>query len=71
MTKEDNKEKFIEMLGEALKLYSREPVEKLTYVRENSKEFVEITYTNGYKKYADISHDSCITVMRDVFQEMV
>lgn len=71
MTKEDNKEKFIEMLGEALKLYSREHVEKLTYVREDSKEFVEITYTNGYKKYADISHDSCISIMKDVFFAMV
>ena len=66
----ENKERFIDKLGVILMLYSREKVIKLEYIKENSRECVEITYTNGYKKYVDITGDSCIAIMSDVYKAM-
>ena len=63
----ENKKKFIEELGGILMMYSREKVEEFKYITENSKEFVEITYTNGSGKYVNITGDLCIVVMRDVY----
>lgn len=67
----DCKEKFVAMLGNALKLYSREEVDSMRYVIRGERELAEITYTNGYKKYVDITCDSCIAVMSDVYKAML
>lgn len=67
----ENKERFIDKLGEILMMYSREEVAELKYIRKNETEFVEINYTNGYKKYANITGDSCIAIMSDVYRAML
>ena len=65
----ENKKKFIEELGKILMLYSREKVIELKYIKDNSDEFLEITCTN-YKKYINITGDSCIAIMKDVYRAM-
>jgi len=67
----ENKKKFIEELGALLMMYSRKGVEKLEYIRKGQCEFVEIVYTNGYKKYINITGDSCIAIMHDVYHALV
>ena len=66
----ENKKKFIEGLGMLLIMYSREKVRRLEYIEKDSEEFVCITYTNGYEKYVNISGDSCIAIMNDVYKAM-
>ena len=62
----ENKKKFIENLGEILMMYSRENVTELKYIKEDSREYAEITYKNGSSKYVNITGDSCIAIMRDI-----
>lgn len=66
----ENKKKFVEKLGVILMMYSREKVKELKYIKENSREFVEITYTNGSSKYVNITSDSCIAIMSDIYKAM-
>ena len=66
----DNKKKFIEELGKIFKMYSREKVEEFKYFIEDSKEFVEITYTNRSVKYVNITGDSCVSILRDIYQAL-
>ena len=63
----ENKKKFVEELGKILMMYSREKVEELKYINENSKEFVEITYTNRSVRYVNITGDSCVSILRDIY----
>ncbi len=67
----ENKKKFIEGLGKILMMYSREEVKELKYIKENSIEFAEITYTNGSSKYVNITGDSCIAIMRDIHSALL
>lgn len=67
----ENKERFVDELGEILMMYSKEAVEELKLTKKNSRELVEITYTNGYKKYVDITCDSCIAIMHDVYHALL
>ncbi|MDE5854051.1 MAG: hypothetical protein K2H19_03210 [Ruminococcus sp.] len=66
-----NKKKFIEKLGEILMMYSREKVTELKYIKEDSREYAEITYTNGSSKYVNITGDSCIAIMKDISRALL
>lgn len=70
MEEKDNKAEFVETLGAILKMHSREAVEKMTYINTGARELVEILFTNGYAKYADVTGDSCIAIMSDVYKAM-
>lgn len=61
----ENKEKFVEELGKLLMMYSRKKVIELKYIKDDSDEFAEIICTN-YKKYINITGDSCIAIMKDI-----
>lgn len=65
----ENKKKFVEKLGVILMMYSREKVIELKYIKDNSDEFLEIICTN-YNKYINITGDSCIAIMKDVYHAM-
>ena len=67
----ENKKKFVEKLGVILMMYSMEKVKELKYIKENSREFVEITYTNGSSKYVNITGNSCIAIMRDIHSALL
>ena len=63
----DNKKKFVEGLGTLFMMYSREKVKEFKYFEEDSKELVEITYANDSCKYVNITGDSCISILRDIY----
>lgn len=63
----ENKKRFVEELGTILLMYSKEKVNELKYIRDGSDEFVEIICV-GYKKRINITGDSCIAIMNDVYK---
>ncbi len=67
----ENKKKFVEEPGKILAVYSREKIEGIRYIEKESGEFAEIAYTNGCVKYADITGDSCIAIMHDVYRALL
>ena len=66
---EENKEAFVQELGELLRKYSREDVAGLDYDPRN--ETVYITYGNGYVKPVNVACDSCIAIMADVYKALL
>ncbi len=66
----DNKEKFVEQLGLILMMYSRESVRELKYIKKDSMELVEISYTGGNKRYINITGDSCIAIIKDIYRAL-
>lgn len=66
----ENKEKFIDKLSDILIMYSREAIRELKYIKKDLREYTEITYINGDKTYIDITGDSCIAIMSDIYKAM-
>jgi uncharacterized protein (DUF1786 family) len=66
----ENKRKFVASMSDALVLYSRQTVVELAYMERDQMELVMIRYTNGYVKYIDVTGDSCIAIMHDVWRAL-
>lgn len=66
----ENKRKFVASMSDALVLYSRQSVVELAYMERDQMELVMIRYTNGYVKYIDVTGDSCIAIMHDVWRAL-
>lgn len=66
----ENKRKFVASMSDALVLYSRQTVVELSYMERDQMELVMIRYTNGYVKYIDVTGDSCIAIMHDVWRAL-
>lgn len=66
----ENKAKFIKVVGEALRDYSRESVIKAEYRTENGGEFIKITYESGNSIDVCVSGDSCIAIMTDLYHAL-
>ena len=77
----ENKAKFIEAIGAALRDYSRECVVKAEYIEVEKKradgtrtfitEIARITYQNGYTKDISVSGSSCLAILHDIFINLV
>lgn len=68
----ENKRAFVEGLGELLEKYSREDISKLTYDKdEDGFEAVTIHYTNGYTKTKNVTGDSVIAILTDVYKALI
>lgn len=67
----DKKPEFVARLGELLKDYSREPVEKMVYECDIMGEAVYIYFENGYQKRVNVNCDSCIAIMADVYKALI
>lgn len=63
----ENKKRFVEELGRILAMYSVEKVLEFKYIEDDTKEYIEITYTNRSVKYVNITGDSCVSVLRDIY----
>ena len=64
---DENKKAFVQELSLALVMYSRIPIAGIEYkVTDAGIELAEIHYANGSVKYADITGDSCIAIMKDI-----
>lgn len=66
----ENKTKFVDQLGILLLMYSREKIKKLEYIRKDETELVEITYINRHKRCIDITGDSYIAIMSDIYKAL-
>lgn len=67
----ENKRDFVRELGELLRRYSREDIEALTYDRDNDGfEAVTILYKNGCEKTVNVTCDSVIAIMTDVYKAL-
>lgn len=67
----ENKADFVRELGELLRRYSREDIECMTYDMDNDGfEAVTIRYGNGYEKSRNVTGDSCLAIMHDVYRAL-
>ena len=66
----ENKRKFVASMSDALVLYSGQTVVELAYMERDMMELVMIRYTNGYVKYIDVTGDSCIAIMHDIWRAL-
>ena len=68
----EDKKQFVEMLGELLRDHTRERVESLVYVEltNSNREIVTIVFANGSMKHVDVTADSCLAIMHDIYKAL-
>lgn len=71
MMKNENKKMFISTVENALLLYSRENIAQLEYRVCNGDEYVTIKYTTGFERTINITADSCLAIMHDLYRAMI
>ncbi len=69
--KNENKKMFISTVENALMLYSRENIAQLEYWVCNGDEYITVKYTTGFEKTINITGDSCVAVMYDLYRAMI
>jgi hypothetical protein len=71
---DENKRAFVSALETALILYSREKIAKMEYDPHNEAwsglETVEIRFAGGHRKVIDVTGDSCIAIMHDIWEAL-
>lgn len=67
----ENKTFFVSALGVAL-AYSRTGVKELSYRKDSDGfEGVTIRYANGKERTINVTGDSCLGIMKDVYKALV
>lgn len=66
----ENKKEFIRDLETALILYSRVDIKGLEYFQTEYDEYLIIKFTTGWEKKVNITGDSCIAVMHDLYRAL-
>jgi hypothetical protein len=67
----ENKRAFVSALETALILYSREKIAKMEYtVTESGMELVKIQLAGGNTIMQDVTGDSCIAIMHDIWRAL-
>ena len=67
----ENKTFFVSALGVAL-AYSRTGVKELSYRKDaDGSEVVTIRYANGRERTINVTCDSCLCIMNDVYKALV
>ena len=68
----ENKRDFVRELGELLRRYSREDIAALTYDKDSDGfEAVTIRYGNGYSRTVNVTGDSVIEILTDVYKALI
>lgn len=69
----ENKEQFISTLETALIMYSRERITGMKYRKDkpSGMEFVDISFVGGAVKHVNVSCDSCIAMMKDIYKALI
>lgn len=68
----EDKKKFCDELGKLIGRCTRNiDVESIVYVMEEFGEYAVIHYVNGYKRAVNITGDSCIAIMCDVYKALI
>lgn len=68
---DEDKKRFVEGLGVLLWLCSREDIEEMTYEQNGYEERVIITHKSGSRQTVNVSGDSCIAIMYDVYRKLI
>lgn len=68
---DENKRLFISTLESALIMYSRENLARLKYWMCNGDEYITVKFTTGFEKTINITGDSCLGIMQDVYSAMI
>lgn len=68
---DENKRLFISTLESALIMYSRENLARLEYWMCNGDEYITVKFTTGFERTINITGDSCLAIMQDVYSAMI
>ena len=70
---EENKKLFVEKLGSLIKRQTREgqTIKEIFYAISLVAELVIIRYNSGHEKKIDITGDSCLAIMNDIYRALV
>lgn len=67
----ENKRQFLSSIETALMLYSRIPITEIKYVvTENGYEYAEIHFVNAHVTRVNITGDSCLAIMHDLYRAL-
>ena len=70
--KNEMKPEFVSGLGMLLRLYSRVPVRGLTYDKDaDSFEAVTIEFEDGSSRTVNVTADSVLAIMHDLYRALV
>ena len=68
----ENKQAFVEALGTILANFSREEIVRMSYDKDRDGfEAVTMDFGKGRSRTIDVSCDSCIAIMHDVYRALV
>ena len=71
----ENKRGFVSALETALLLYSREKIAKINYDPHNEAwdglETLDIHFVGGRRKVIDVTGDSCLAILHDVYRALI
>lgn len=70
---EENKKVFVEKLGSLIKRYTRtgKTIKEMFYVISLTAEYVIIRFFNGTEMKVNITGDSCLAIMNDIYNALV
>ena len=70
---EENKMIFVEKLGSLIKRQTRQgqTIKDIHYEASLVAERVVIRFYGGYVKYVDVTADSCLAIMHDIYKALI
>lgn len=67
----ENKQAFVECLGVILAKFSREEIVRMSYNKDSKGfEAVTIDFGKGQSRTVNVTGDSCIAIMHDVYRAL-
>ena len=67
----ENKQAFVEALGTILATFSREEIVRMSYDKDSDGfEAVTIDFGRGRSRTVNVTGDSCIAIMHDVYRAL-
>lgn len=68
----ENKQAFVDVLSVALTTYSRSGIKKLEYHQDSDGfEGVTITYIDDFERTINVTGDSCLAIMHDLYKALI
>lgn len=69
--KAENLDRFIDCIGLALMMYSREAVTGIEYVTDGVNEYADIKFQTGSTERVVITGNSCLAATRDIVNALM
>lgn len=69
---DENKEAFCREMGKLIGRYTRESdVESITYRVDGCVEYADIRFINGHTRSVNVTGDSCLAILHDVYRALI